>query len=203
MSQAAVALSCALVIIGAKLGRSDPSSCPRALAAWIPFSIILGSSSATSFGGEYIFIENWIARCAAPWGKEFWLSFGPRVLHRPHGDAPAGILAVLTPDLSARRTGPPGKNSARSGGGPSTGDGLFASLDRRTGGETTRRRRPRADKMLRRLAPHRLPALRLRLLVRSAFDQVMALSPAWFSNIFGWYVALGRLALNGHLRPPP
>ncbi len=177
MAQAALCLACAFVIIDTRW--SGPvRHVAEALASWVPISLAL-FLVGNLFGREYIH-TNWLH--GAPPGKEGWLTFG-RVY-----TTDALVLGVGTA-LTL----------------------VFLRTSFRPALAGAAERAPRAQGMFRRWtadwrgdeAEWRASRARLRLLAPIvclwyafghtliAFDQVMALNPTWFSNIFGWYFLWG------------
>ena len=178
MAQAAVCLSCALTIIGARWA-GPVRFVPESFIAWVPISIVL-FIIGYSFGGHYVHM-NWIDG-AAPWGKEFWLS-SPRVFWTDLIVMIVTFVAAFAYVRTSYRLAL--KNSAET---VTERKGLFAWLTADWRGDD--KEQSEAERKMRVLAP--LVCL-LYVFGYSfvAFDQVMALSPAWFSNIFGWYVLWG------------
>jgi hypothetical protein len=177
MSQAALCLACAFVIIDAKW--SGPiRHVAEALASWVPISFVL-FLVGNFLGREYIH-TNWLH--GAPPGKEGWLNFG-----RVYG-TDLFVLAVGTGlTLVYLRTSfrPALAGAAERA---TRAKGMFQSWTANWRGDEAEWQASQAR--LRVLAPiiclwyafaHTL----------IAFDQVMSLNPTWFSNIFGWYFLWG------------
>ena len=150
----------------------------EALAAWVPISFVL-FLIGNFFGREYIH-TNWLH--GAPPGKEGWLSFWRVYL------TDAGVLAVGTilTLMFLRTSFRPALAGAAERA--TRAKGMFASWTAGWRGDEQEWAASRAR--LRVLAP-------IICLVYAfghtliAFDQVMSLSPTWFSNIFGWYFLWG------------
>jgi hypothetical protein len=177
MSQAAICLSAALVIIGAKWA-GPVRHVAESLAAWVPISIVL-FVIGNVFGGQYIH-ANWID--GAPYGKEWWLSF-PRVFWADFLVlAITGVLTLVYLRASFR---PALKGASEYA---VQGKRWFAAWTADWQGDDKEWKA--SEDRLRVLAPVLclLYAFGFTIVV---FDQVMAISPAWFSNIFGWYVLWG------------
>jgi hypothetical protein len=177
LSLGALCLSCALVIIDARW--SGPiRHVPEALAAWVPISFVL-FLVGNFFGREYIH-TNWLH--GAPPGKEAWLSFG-RVYVTDAIVLGVGTLLTLTYLRTSLRPALAGAAERAT-----RAKGLFASWTANWRGDEAEWAASRAR--LRVLAP-------IICLVYAfgnsivAFDQVMSLSPTWFSTIFGWYFLWG------------
>ena len=180
LSQGALILCCAFVIVGARW----PGPLRRiaeGLAAWIPVSLVLGCVGY--FGGEYLF--EWL-REGAVHGKEPWLNETRFYV------TDIGILAVMTVLSMAFL-----KASIRPtlGGGASEGMNGFAKsmADRWTAnwrGDEEEREASKAR--LSTLAPiiALLYALGYSVLV---FDQVMSMEQTWYSNLFGAFVSWGGI----------
>ncbi len=176
MAQAGLALSCALVIVGARWA-GPIRHVAEGLAAWVPVTFVL---FCVSFLGRESIYSNWAH--GAPYGKQGWLTF-PR-LYLVDG-AILGALALLTiqylrlsfrPSLHGAAERAPAAKS------------LFAAWSRDWKGDAAER--DASARSLTRLAPI------LALLYAFGygflgFDQVMSLNPTWFSNLFAWYFAWG------------
>jgi len=176
LSQAGVVLGSALVIVGARWA-GPVRYVAESLSAWVPVSFVLALIGI--LGHEVIF-ANWIH--GAPPGKEDWLNL-PRVLGTDLGVM--GVMTVLTlvylkasfrPALHAAAEGAP---RAR---------GLFRSWTKAWRGDDEEWEASQAR--LRVLAPI-LCLLYAFGYTFVGFDQVMSLSPTWFSTIFGWYFCWG------------
>jgi hypothetical protein len=176
LSQGGLVLACALVIVGAKWA-GPIRHVAEGLAAWVPMTLVLFAISF--FGREAIYTE-WIH--GAPHGKEPWLNI-PRLYITD-----LSILAVLTVlTLTFLKTSiRPALHGAAERA--SAAKGLFSSWTAKWKGDEEERAASEAK--LKVLAP-------IICLVFAfgygiiAVDQVMSLTPTWFSNIFGWYFAWG------------
>jgi len=177
IAQAAVVVACALVIIGARWA-GPIRHVAEGLGAWVPISVVLFVVDSY-FGREYIY-TNWLH--SPPPGKEFWLSF-PRVFWTDLALLVVAALLTLTylrasfrPTLAgAAERAPRAK-------------GLFASWTAGWRGDELER--AESERRTKLLAPIicLFYAFGLSFI---AFDQVMSLTPTWFSNIFGWYYLWG------------
>jgi hypothetical protein len=177
LSQGALCVSCAFVIIGAKwCGPIRHVS--EALAAWVPISFVL-FIVGDYFGREAIY-TNWIH--GPPPGKEAWLTF-QRVYFT--NIAVMGVMTVLTlvylrasfrPSLKAAAENAP---RARA---------LFERWTANWRGDDIER--DASQRRLKLLAPIIALGYAFGFSIIT-FDQIMSLNPTWFSNIFGWYVLWG------------
>ena len=177
IAQAGVVLSCAFVIVGARWP-GPVRRIAEGLGAWVPVTFVLAIVGFL-FGRDYIY--PWIAD-PLPW-KAAWLNEGRMVL------MDLGILFVLT-----ILTGMFLKASVRPAlkGAAEQSSGLAKTMFERW---TTNWK---GD-----LAEQEASADRLRVLAPGicllyafgytfiAFDQIMSLTPTWFSNLFGAYFAWG------------
>jgi len=179
MAQGALALSCALVIIGAKWA-GPVRHVAEGLAVWVPITFVLALVSI--LGGEHVFIHWWHG---APHPREVWLS-PLRVYATDLGIL--GVLAVLT--LVYLRTS---FRPALHGVEAPHAAGLFLSWTKDWRGDEAEWEA--SQKKLRVLAPIIALVFAFGYGV-IAFDQVMSLTPTWFSNIFAWYFTWGGF-LNG------
>ena len=177
MSQAALCLAAALVIVGARWA-GPIRHVAEGLACWVPVSLVL-FVVGNYFGREYIH-TNWLH--APPAGKEAWLSFG-RVFWT---DLVVLLIGTGLTLAFLRISFRPTLHGA--GDRASRAKGLFERWTANWRGEEVEREE--SDRRLRVLAP-------IVCLVYAfgftfvAFDQVMSLEPTWFSNIFGWYFLWG------------
>jgi hypothetical protein len=177
LSEGALCLACALVIIGARWA-GPIRHVAEGLAAWIPISFVLFLVS-NYFGREYIH-TNWIH--GAPPGREGWLSFG-RVFATDAGVMFLGtVLALAFLRASFRPT---------LEGAAARAPRAAGMFERWTAGW-------RGAEAEREASAHRLGVLApIIALVYAfgfsfiAFDQVMSLQPSWYSTIFGWYFLWG------------
>jgi hypothetical protein len=176
LAQGGLVVACALVIVGARWA-GPVRHVAAGLAAWAPVTFVL--CAIGFFGREYVF-ENWIH--GAPPPKEHWLTAG-RVYITDL--TILGVLALLS--LSFLRTSfRPAMHGVAER--VTRAKSLFEGWTRDWQGDEAERQAS-ADK-LKRLAPI--------IALTYAFgygvlgtDQVMSLTPTWFSNIFPWYFAWG------------
>ena len=176
-SQAALVLSCALVIVGARWA-GPVRFVAEGFAAWVPISFVL-FLIGNYFGGEYVH-QNWIH--GAPYPKEEWLTFG-----RVYVVDGAVLLLMTLLTLAYLRASfrPTLKGAAE---GNPRAKGLFDSWTANWQGDEAEEEASLSR--LQTLAP--IICLSYAFLYTFiAFDQVMALTPTWFSNIFGWYFLWG------------
>ena len=177
LSQAALCLAAALVIVGARWA-GPIRHVAEGLAAWVPVSLVL-FVVGNYFGREYIH-TNWLH--GAPPGKEAWLSFG-RVFWT---DLVVLLIATGLTLAFLRTSFRPTLHGAAERA--TRAKGLFESWTANWRGEEVEWEE--SGRRLRVLAP-------IVCLVYAfgftfvAFDQVMSLEPTWFSNIFGWYFLWG------------
>jgi hypothetical protein len=177
LSQAALCLACALVIVGARW--SGPvRHVAEALAAWVPISFVL-FLVGNFFGREYIH-TNWIH--GAPPGKEGWLSFW-RVFLTDAGVLAVGAVLTLVFLRTSFRPALAGAAERAT-----RAKGMFASWTAGWRGDEQEWKASNAK--LRVLAPVICLWYAFGHTV-IAFDQVMSLTPTWFSTIFGWYFLWG------------
>lgn len=177
LSQAAICISAALVIIGARWA-GPVRHVAEALACWVPISIVLFVIGHV-FGKDYVH-TNWIF--GAPYGKEFWLSEGRVFWTNLIVMLVTGFVTLVYLKSSFR---PALKNASEH---VTTAKGMFSRWTADWRGDE--KEWAASQDRLRVLAPVvcLLYAFGYSFI---AFDQVMSLSPAWFSNIFGWYVLWG------------
>jgi hypothetical protein len=177
LSQGALCLACALVIIGARWA-GPVRHVAEGLASWVPISLVL-FLVGNYFGREHIH-TNWLH--GAPAGKEGWLDFG-RVYAT---DASMLVLGTVLTLFWLRTSFRPALKGAAEQA--TRAKGLFQSWTADWKGDAEEWELSR--KRLRVLAP-------IICLVYAfgytfiAFDQVMSLNPTWFSTIFGWYFLWG------------
>jgi hypothetical protein len=177
LSQAAIALASALVIVGARWP-GPIRHVPEALAAWVPISVVL-FVVGNFFGREYIH-TNWLH--GAPPGKEGWLSFG-RVFWTDLAIMTVGaVLTLAFLRISFR----PALHGAAERA--TRAKGMFASWTSGWRGDEVER--AESLRKLRVLAPILCLFYAFGYSI-VAFDQVMSLNPTWFSTIFGWYFLWG------------
>ena len=177
LSQAAIVLASALVIVGARWA-GPVRHVAEGVAAWVPVSLVL-FVVGNYFGREHIH-SRWIH--GAPPGKEAWLSF-PRVFWTDF--AIMAVLTVLTLVFLRTSLRPALHGAAERA---PRARRMFESWTAGWRGEEVERRE--SEKRLKRLAPI-LCLLYAFGFSFVAFDQVMSLEPTWFSNIFGWYFLWG------------
>ena len=180
LSQGALILVCAFVIVGARW----PGPLRRiaeGLAAWIPVSLVLACIGY--FGGDYLF--EWLREGAAH-GKEPWLNATRFYLTDIGILLVMAVLAIIFLKTSVRPT---------LGGGASEGMNGFAKsmADRWTAGwrgDAEEREASRAR--LAKMAPVivLIFAMGYSVLV---FDQVMSMEQTWYSNLFGAFVSWGGI----------
>ena len=181
LSLGGLMLSCALVIVGASWA-GPVRHVAEGLAAFVPVAFVL---LLVQFFGREAIHTNWIH--GAPHGKEVWLNI-PRVYLTDV--AILGVLALLTLrylNLSFRPAlGGAAEHATQA-------KGLFASWTKNWRGDAEEL--ADSKRKLAVLAP--ICALLYAFAYSVfAFDQVMSLTPTWFSNIFGWYFLWGGF-LNG------
>ena len=177
MSQAALCLACALVIIGARWA-GPIRHVAEGLSAWVPISFVLFIIGQW-MGKEYIH-TNWIH--GAPPGKEAWLSFD-RVFYT---DAALLLVGVVLTLMFLRASFRPTLHGAAERA--THAKGMFESWTANWQGDAAE-----AEASQRRLG-WLAPVIGLLYafgFTVVAYDQVMSLTPTWFSNIFGWYFLWG------------
>jgi hypothetical protein len=172
LAQGGLCLACAIVIIDAKWP-GPVRHVAEGLAAWVPISFVL--LAIGYFGREYIH-ANWIH--GAPHGKEGWLTI-PRVYITDL--AILGVLALLTIRFLKLSVRPALEGSAERA---TRAKRMFERWSANWRGEETER--AESAKKLRVLAPiiALLYAFGYTLV---GYDQVMSLTPTWFSTMFGWW----------------
>jgi hypothetical protein len=165
-------VSCALVIVGANWA-GPVRHVAEGLAAWVPLSFVL---LLFQFLGREAIHTNWIH--GAPPGKEAWLNI-PRVYLTD-----VGLMAVLSflTLCYLRASFRPALHGAAERAGRAKG--LFASWTKGWRGDAEEI--AESQRKLKLLAPICALFYAFGYSV-FAFDQVMSLSPTWFSTIFGWY----------------
>jgi hypothetical protein len=177
LAQGGLCLACAFVIIGARW-TGPIRHVAASLSAWVPVTFVLVALSW--FGKEAIYTA-WIS--GAPHGKEAWLNI-PRLYITDL--AILGLLALLSlrflklsfrPALHGLAEGMP--TAAR------------RMAERWTAGwRGVDEERAESDRKLRVLAPI-ICLLYVFGYTIIGYDQVMSLTPTWYSNIFGWYFGWG------------
>ncbi len=176
LSLGGLVLASALVIVGARWA-GPVRYVAASLAAWVPVNLLLAAFAI--LGREYIF-SGWIH--GAPHGKEGWLN--PVRVYVTD----LAILALLTALALAflRASFRPALHGAAENAGRARG--FFERWTRNWKGEEIERRE--SQRRLRVLAPVICLAYAFGFTL-FGFDQVMSLTPTWFSNIFGWYFVWG------------
>jgi hypothetical protein len=176
LSQGGLVLACAMVIIGAHWP-GPVRHVAAALAAWVPITFVLACVSF--FGREAIYTE-WIH--GPPHGKEAWLNI-PRLYITDL--AILGVMALLSQRFLKASLRPALHGAAERARGAK---GLFERWAADWRGDEEER--ADSEQQLKRLAPIICLLYAFGYTV-IAYDQVMSLSPTWFSNIFGWYFGWG------------
>ena len=176
LSLGALTLASALVIIGARWA-GPIRHVAEALAAWMPIGFLL---AIVGIGGSEAVFSNWIH--GAPPGKEGWLN--PTRVYLTDL-AILAVLALLTLAFLRASFRPSLGGAAESA---PRAKGLFARWTAGWRGDALER--AESDRRLRVLAPINCLAYAF-LFAVVVFDQVMSLSPTWYSTIFGWYVCWG------------
>ncbi len=176
LSQAALVVASAFVIIGARWA-GPVRHVAESLAAWVPISFLL---CAVGFFGREIIYAPWIH--GPPPGKEGWLSI-PRVYLTDL--AILGVLALLSLAY-LRASFRPALRGALERAGPARG--LFERWTSGWRGEAAELEA--SERRLKRLAPIICLLYAFGYTV-IAYDQVMSLTPTWFSTMFGWYFGWG------------
>ncbi|MEE8581620.1 MAG: hypothetical protein V3T33_08530 [Myxococcota bacterium] len=176
LAQAGVVVASIFVVVGARWP-GPVRGLAQGLGAWVPITFVL---AAVSFlGREYIY--PWIEHPVE--GKEAWLN--PARLYLMDL-AILGLLALLSMTF-LKHSVRPGLHAAAS---------RFEGRARRWCERWTRNwrgeevERARSEARVRTLAPVICLVYALGFTV-IGFDQVMSLSPTWFSNIFGAYFCWG------------
>ena len=171
-------IACAFVIVGARWP-GPVRRIAESLAAWIPVSFVL-TCIVFAFGAEYIYAP-WLH--GAPPGKGAWLNF-PRMWI-----SNVVVLGLLTVGALAflRASNRPHLNGAAE-----NAEGFAKTMFTRwtSGWRGDEEEKAASADRLRVLAPvlALLYAFGYSLI---AFDQVMSLTPTWFSNLFGGFFAWG------------
>jgi hypothetical protein len=176
LSQAGIVLGGALVIVGARWC-GPVRHVAEALSAWVPVSFLL--AIAGYFGHEVIF-ANWLH--GPPPGKEGWLTL-PRVYAADLGIM--GVMTLLTIAYLKASFRPALREAKESA---PRARGLFQAWTRDWKGDAAEWEA--SQRRLRILAPI-LCLFYAFGYALVGFDQVMSLSPSWFSTIFGWYFCWG------------
>jgi hypothetical protein len=177
IAQAAMVLASALVIVGARWA-GPIRHVAEGFGAWVPISVVL-FAVGNWFGREYIH-TNWLH--GAPPGKEGWLSFG-RVFWTDLAILSVGALLTLAFLRSSFRPALAGAAERAT-----RARGMFERWTAGWRGDEVER--ADSERRLRRLAPVICLFYAFAMTI-VAFDQVMSLTPTWYSNIFGWYFLWG------------
>jgi hypothetical protein len=176
LSQAGIVLGSALVIVGARWC-GPIRHVAEALGAWLPVSFVLACIGW--FGREVIF-ANWIH--GPPAGKEAWLTI-PRVYAT--NLAVMGAMTVLSLVYLRASFRPALREAAESA---PRARGLFQGWTREWQGDAAEQEA--SQRRLRLLAPI-LCLLYAFGYTLVGYDQVMSLTPTWYSTMFGWYFTWG------------
>jgi hypothetical protein len=178
-------LACAGLALAAIYAIVDAKWCgpyrrfAEGLAAWIPIAFVL--TIVGVFGGPYLF--EWIDHPME--GKEVWLNT-KRVYTTDI--AIMGVMSLLSVLFLKASTRPTLKNLAESGEG-------FAKRMAESwtsGWQGGEQEREIAKKKTTRLAPIIILVFAFGLSI-VAFDQVMSMEQAWYSNVFGAFVCWGGI----------
>lgn len=171
LAQGGLCLACAVVIIGAKWP-GPVRHVAEGIAAWVPVSFVL---LAIGFlGREHI--HPWID--SAPHGKEGWLTIG-RVYTTDL--AVLAVLAVLTIRFLKISVRPALNGAAETA---TRAKGMFASWSANWQGDDVEQ--AESERKLRTLAPI-IALIYVFGYTLVGYDQVMSLTPTWYSTMFGWY----------------
>jgi hypothetical protein len=174
LAQGAIVVSCAFTIVGARW----PGPVRRfaeALGAWVPLTVLL---FLVSWLGRESVYSPWLH--APPHGKEAWLN-GARLFWTDL--AIFTVLALLSVAYLYYSIRPTLGRVADGGG-----SGLLRRWAADWQGEAAERER--CARRMRTLAPIICLAYAIGYSF-IAFDQVMSLTPTWYSNLFGAYFAWG------------
>ncbi|MEE9608051.1 MAG: hypothetical protein V3U03_09965 [Myxococcota bacterium] len=176
MAQGGVVLACAFAIIGARWP-GPLRHVPAAMAAWTPITFVLFAVSF--FGREAIYTE-WIH--GAPHGKEVWLNI-PRLYATNLGIL--GVLALLSWRFFKLSVRPALQGATERA---TAARGLFRRWSAGWRGDEVER--AESERRLRVLAPIICLLYAFGYTVVS-YDQVMSLTPTFYSTMFGWYYGWG------------
>jgi hypothetical protein len=177
LSQAGLCVSCALVIIGAHWA-GPLRHVSEGLAAWVPVTLVL---FLIGFLGRDVIFAPWIEGAAAV-GKEGWLNV-PRVYIT--NLIVLFVLTVLSLVYLRASFRPALQGAAERA---PRAQGMFQRWTAGWRGDAAEREA--SQRLMGRLAPIicLLYAFGYTLI---GYDQVMALLPSWYSNMFGWYFGWG------------
>jgi hypothetical protein len=176
LSQGGLCLACAMVIIGATWA-GPVRHVAAALAAWVPVTLLLAALGI--LGQEHVF-QNWIH--GAPYPKGNWLT---QTRVNATDLAILAVMAALSLSFLRASLRPALHGAAERA---SRARGLFESFTRDWKGDEAEREA--SERKLRVLAPIICLGYAFGYTL-FGFDQVMSLTPTWFSNIFGWYFTWG------------
>ncbi|HXV37442.1 MAG TPA: hypothetical protein VEC18_09845 [Myxococcota bacterium] len=172
LAQGGLCLACAIVIIDAKWP-GPVRHVAEGLAAWVPISLVL---LAIGYLGRESIHTNWIH--GAPMGKEGWLTI-PRVYITDF--AILFVLSALSVRFLMLSVRPALRGAAESS---PRARGLFARWSANWRGDEIEL--AESARKLRVLAPI-IALLYAFGYTIVGYDQVMSLTPTWFSTMFGWY----------------
>jgi hypothetical protein len=176
LAQGGLCLSCAIVIIDAKWP-GPVRHVAGGIAAWVPISFVL---LAIGYFGREAIHTNWIH--GAPHGKEGWLTI-PRVYITDL--AILLVLALLTIRFLRLSVRPALHGAADQA---TRAKGMFARWSADWRGDETEQ--AESERKLRVLAPI-IALLYVFGYTVVGYDQVMSLTPTWYSTMFGWYFGWG------------
>jgi hypothetical protein len=148
-----------------------------ALAAWVPVTLLLAALAIP--GQEHVF-QNWIH--GAPYPKGSWLT---RTRVNTTDLAILAVMAVLSLAFLHASLRPALRGAAERA---TRARRLFERFTRDWKGDEAEREA--SERKLRVLAPIICLGYAFGYTL-FGFDQVMSLTPTWFSNIFGWYFTWG------------
>jgi Ni/Fe-hydrogenase subunit HybB-like protein len=172
LAQGGLCLACAIVIIDARWP-GPIRHVAEGLAAWVPISFVL---LAIDYFGRESIQTNWIH--GAPPGKEHWLTI-PRVYITDL--AILFVLAVLSIRFLKLSVRPALEGAAERA---PRAKGMFARWGANWRGEEVEL--AESTRKLRVLAPI-IALLYTFGYTVVGYDQVMSLTPTWYSTMFGWY----------------
>jgi hypothetical protein len=176
LSLGALVLASALVIVGARWA-GPVRHVAEGLAAWVPVSFVL---AIVGIGGGKAVFANWIS--GPPPGKEGWLD--PTRVYVTD----LAILLVLTLLTLAFLRASLRPSLAGAAASAPRAKALFERWTANWRGDAVEQ--AESERRLRLLAPLNCLAYAF-LFAVVIFDQVMSLTPTWYSTIFGWYVCWG------------